>query len=189
MDKSAWMRRNDTKKLRLLQQKNIRGQFRIGGEPYIMHPLAVAEIVRNQGYGMDYQITALFHDLLEDTDATEEEIFDLGGARVLEAVRFLTKQEGYVMAEYVAGIRTNPIAFVVKAADRLHNLRTAFCTDEAFRRAYVLETRQWYMDFSDEIKEAAEELAKNSPWFHKNRQRKCRTNEKKTCGNIFYNMI
>lgn len=103
-----------------------KGQFRIGGEPYIMHPLAVAEIVRNQGYGMDYQITALFHDLLEDTDATEEEIFDLGGARVLEAVRLLTKQEGYVMAEYVAGIRSNPIAFVVKAADRLHNLRTAF---------------------------------------------------------------
>ena len=68
-----------------------------------MHPLAVSEIVRNQGYGMDYQITALFHDLLEDTDATEEEIFDLGGARVLEAVRLLTKQEGYVMAEYVAG--------------------------------------------------------------------------------------
>ena len=65
-----------------------KGQFRIGGEPYIMHPLAVAEIVRNQGYGMDYQITALFHDLLEDTDATEEEIFDLGGARVLEAVVF-----------------------------------------------------------------------------------------------------
>ena len=130
-------------------------------------PLAVAEIVRNQGYGMDYQITALFHDLLEDTDATEEEIFALGGARVLEAVRLLTKQEGYVMAEYVAGIRSNPIAFVVKAADRLHNLRTAFCTDEAFRRAYVLETRQWYMDFSDEIKEAAEKLAKTVPDFTK----------------------
>lgn len=116
---------------------------------------------------VDYQITALFHDLLEDTDATEEEIFDLGGARVLEAVRLLTKQEGYVMAEYVAGVRSNPIAFVVKAADRLHNLRTAFCTDEAFRRAYVLETRQWYMDFSDEIKEAAEELAKTVPDFTK----------------------
>ena len=86
---------------------------------------------------MDYQLTALFHDLLEDTDATEEEIFDLGGARVLEAVRLLTKQEGYVMAEYVAGIRTNPIAFVVKAADRLHNLRTAFCTDEALSLIHI----------------------------------------------------
>ena len=160
MDKKRMDEKERYQKAEAFATEKHKGQFRIGGEPYIMHPLAVAEIVRNQGYGMDYQITALFHDLLEDTDATEEEIFDLGGARVLEAVRLLTKQEGYVMAEYVAGIRTNPIAFVVKAADRLHNLRTAFCTDEAFRRAYVLETRQWYMDFSDEIKEAAEKLAK-----------------------------
>lgn len=144
-----------------------KGQFRIGGEPYIMHPLAVAEIVRNQGYGMDYQITALFHDLLEDTDATEEETLILVVHGCWKLVRLLTKQEGYVMAEYVAGVRSNPIAFVVKAADRLHNLRTAFCTDEAFRRAYVLETRQWYMDFSDEIKEVAEELAKTVPDFTK----------------------
>ena len=43
----------------------------------------------------------------------------------------------------------------------------AICTDEAFRRAYVLETRQWYMDFSDEIKEAAEKLAKTVPDFTK----------------------
>ena len=167
MDKKRMDEKERYQKAEAFATEKHKGQFRIGGEPYIMHPLAVAEIVRNQGYGMDYQITALFHDLLEDTDATEEEIFDLGGAQVLEAVRLLTKQEGYVMAEYVAGIRTNPIAFVVKAADRLHNLRTAFCTDEAFRRAYVLETRQWYMDFSDEIKEAAEKLAKTVPDFTK----------------------
>ena len=51
-----------------------KGQKRIGGNDYISHPLAVYEMVKKQGHGEDFQITALFHDLLEDTDATEEEI-------------------------------------------------------------------------------------------------------------------
>ena len=137
------------------------GQFRIGGAPYISHPVAVAEIVRQQGYGMDYQIAALFHDLLEDTDATEERILTLGGADVLRAVRLLTKRRGYVMKDYVAGIRQDPIAFVVKGADRLHNLRCALCTDAEFKRRYILETLDWYLDFSPEILPAVKQLAES----------------------------
>ena len=53
-----------------------KGQKRIGGDDYITHPIAVSEIVKNQGFDEIYQITALFHDLLEDTDATEEEILN-----------------------------------------------------------------------------------------------------------------
>ena len=48
---------------------------------------------------------AFFHDLLEDTDATEEEIAQMGGPEVLAAVKALAKQPGYVMADYVAGVR------------------------------------------------------------------------------------
>ena len=47
-----------------------KGQKRIGGNDYISHPIAVYEMVKKQGYDEDFQITALFHDLLEDTNAT-----------------------------------------------------------------------------------------------------------------------
>ena len=135
------------------------GQFRIGGAPYISHPIAVAGIVQKWGYGLSYRITALFHDLLEDTDAKPEEILALGGQYVLEAVELLTKHEGYVMAEYIAAIRKNPIAFVVKGADRLHNLQCALCADHDFKRRYIFETIDWYLDFSKEIPPAVKALA------------------------------
>lgn len=137
------------------------GQFRKGGEPYVSHPIAVANIVRENGFSIDYQIVGLFHDLLEDTDATEEEILALGNAEILEAVKLLTKEKGYVMEEYVAKIKANDMAFQVKAADRLHNLRSAFVTSKEFKRKYILETVDWYMDFSKEIRVAVKELAES----------------------------
>lgn len=135
------------------------GQYRIGGEPYITHPVAVAEILRGWGYDEEHQIAALFHDLLEDTDASEQEIEEIGGKDVLRAVKLLTKQKGYIMSEYVAGIRSDPMAFAVKAADRLHNLQSAFSADEIFRRRYIAETIEWYMDFSPEIPDAVKKLS------------------------------
>ena len=146
--------------LRFAAEKH-KGQFRIGGDEYITHPMAVAEIVKRQGYGIDVQITALFHDLLEDTNAKESEILFYGNAEILKAVKLLTKQKGYEMAEYVAGIRQNEIAFAVKAADRLHNLRCALVTDTEFKRKYIFETVDWYLDFSPEIPKAVKALAQS----------------------------
>lgn len=138
-----------------------KGQTRIGGDDYITHPVEVCRIVKEQGYGEDFQIAALFHDLLEDTDATEEEILEYGNPRILEAVKLLTKEPGYVMAEYIAAIKKNEIAKVVKAADRLHNLICAQTTDSEFKRKYILETVDWYLDFSEEIRKAVKALAQS----------------------------
>ncbi len=135
------------------------GQKRIGGDDYITHPIAVCEIVKSAGCDLNCQIAALFHDLLEDTNATEEEILRYGNPEVLEAVKLLTKVKGYDMAEYIANIKANPIAFSVKAADRLHNLRCAVVTSEEFKRKYVLETVDWYLDFSSDIRKAVKILA------------------------------
>ena len=136
-----------------------KGQKRIGGNDYISHPIAVYEMVKKQGYDEDFQITALFHDLLEDTNATEEEILFYGNQNVLNAVKLLTKEKGYDMTTYIDGIKANPIAFTVKSADRLHNLQCALVTSAEFKRKYILETVDWYLDFSKEIKIAVKTLA------------------------------
>lgn len=138
-----------------------KGQKRIGGEDYITHPIAVYEMVKEQGYGEDFQITALFHDLLEDTNTSEEEILAYGNQNVLTAVKLLTKEKGYDMQKYIGDIKGNQIAFVVKSADRLHNLQSALVANVEFKRKYILETVEWYLDFSQEIKRAVKKLAES----------------------------
>lgn len=137
------------------------GQLRIGGEPYIMHPIAVAQMMRDSGYGVDYQIAALFHDLLEDTDATQTEIEGFSNKNVYEVVLLLTKRKGCIMKDYIDNICNNPMAKVIKAADRLHNLECALGTDPDFKRRYILETVDWYLDFSPEIPKAVRKLAQS----------------------------
>ena len=65
------------------------------------------------------------------------------------------------MQEYIKAIKNNEIAFVVKGADRLHNLECALVTDVEFKRKYILETVEWYLDFSPEIKTAVKRLAES----------------------------
>ena len=155
---------NDSESFQLaleFAKEKHKGQKRIGGDDYITHPIAVSEIVKSQGFDENYQIAALFHDLLEDTDTTEEEILKFGNQEILEAVNLLTKKKGYDMAEYISAIENNPIAYAIKAADRLHNLKCAIITDEEFKRKYILETVDWYMDFSPEIRKAVKRLAES----------------------------
>ena len=133
----------------LFAKEKHEGQTRIGGEPYISHPVKVAKILEEKGFtDAKYIITALFHDLLEDTDATEQEISYYGGADVLAAVKVLTKRKGYKMETYIQDIQDNPIAKMVKLSDRLHNLLSAVVADYAFQQRYVKETEQFYVDLA-----------------------------------------
>lgn len=133
----------------LYAKEKHEGQTRIGGKPYITHPIEVAKILEEKGFrDPRYIITALFHDLLEDTKATAQEILYYGGNDVLVAVELLTKRAGYKMAEYIEAIRNNPIAKIVKLADRLHNLMSALVADVKFRKRYIKETETYYLDLA-----------------------------------------
>lgn len=141
--------------LRFATEKH-KGQKRIGGADYITHPIAVAEKLKGKFYPVEYQITGLFHDLLEDTDATYDELVSLGGKEAADAVVLLTKQHGYQMDDYIAKIKANPIALAVKVCDRIHNLECATVADEKFKRKYILESTQYYIGLDENTKYAGE---------------------------------
>ena len=112
-----------------------KNQLRKSGEPYIIHPLAVAEIVAEIGLDTDAIAAALLHDCLEDTDASFEEISRLFGetvANLVEGVTKLTRVEYSTLEEQqMENLRKMFLAMakdirviLIKLADRLHNMRT-----------------------------------------------------------------
>ena len=112
-----------------------KNQLRKSGEPYIIHPLAVAEIVAEIGLDTDAITAALLHDCLEDTDASFEEISRMFGetvANLVEGVTKLTRVQYSTMEEQqMENLRKMFMAMskdirviLIKIADRLHNTRT-----------------------------------------------------------------
>ena len=110
-------------------------QKRKDGSPYIIHPLAVAEIVVEMGLDTDAVLGALLHDCIEDTDASYEEIEKLFGTSVAELVEGVTKltRADFTSTEeaQMENLRKMFMAMskdirvvLIKIADRLHNMRT-----------------------------------------------------------------
>lgn len=123
-------------------------QKRKHGTMYYTHPLAVSELLKSKGYGEDYQVAGLFHDLLEDTDASEEEILAYSNEQVALAVKLVTKEKGYDMDEYMTRIKENDMARMVKLADRIHNLSEAKFASEKFQNKYIKETEKYFLDLA-----------------------------------------
>ncbi len=126
------------------------GQTRKQGTPFYKHPAFVAKILEKKGFSVDYQIAGLFHDLIEDTKTTYEELLGISNPEIVNAVRLVTKEEGYEMKKYIDRIKKNDMARMVKLADRLHNLTEAHYGTEKFQQKYIKETKQWYLDLAKE---------------------------------------
>lgn len=113
-----------------------KGIKRRSGEPYILHPLAVARIVCHEmGLGSTSICAALLHDVVEDTDYTEEDIEGLFGKKIAQIVGGLTKISGGIFGDKASAqaenfrklLLTMPEdirVILIKIADRLHNMRT-----------------------------------------------------------------
>ena len=135
------------KAIKFMKQKHS-GQKRKQGTPYYTHPLAVAKLLKDKGFSIEYQVAGLFHDLLEDTDASYEEIIALSNEEVADVVRLVTKTDGYVISEYVGNIKQNEMARMVKIADRIHNLSESPMASRKFQEKYIKETQDWYLELA-----------------------------------------
>ncbi|MCM1005705.1 MAG: RelA/SpoT family protein [Prevotella sp.] len=113
-----------------------KGVRRRSGEPYIMHPIAVARIVIGElGLGSTSICAALLHDVVEDTDYTHEDIEAAFGTKIASIVEGLTKISGGILGtnaslqaenfrKLLLSMSTDVRVVLIKMADRLHNMRT-----------------------------------------------------------------
>ena len=113
-----------------------KGVRRLSGEPYIMHPIAVAQIACSEiGLGSTSICAALLHDVVEDTDYTVEDIANIFGPKIAQIVDGLTKISGGIFGDQASAqaesfkkllltMSDDIRVILIKISDRLHNMRT-----------------------------------------------------------------
>ena len=153
------------------------GQARLSGEPYISHPIAVAEIVASLGLDTDSICAAFLHDTVEDCpDKTSlEKIMELFGGDVALLVDGVTKIKSINIEdkeeEHIENVRRMLLAMskdirviFIKLCDRVHNMRTLYVKKDAKRRITALETMHIYAPLAhrlgmQRVKQELENLA------------------------------
>ncbi|HHY82322.1 MAG TPA: bifunctional (p)ppGpp synthetase/guanosine-3',5'-bis(diphosphate) 3'-pyrophosphohydrolase [Clostridiales bacterium] len=136
-------------------EKAHAGQKRSSGEPYSIHPLAVAIILTDLGMDVDTIIAGLLHDTIEDTGVTKEELEAKFGIEVagmvdgvtkLSRLSYTTKEEQQVenLRKMFLAMAKDIRVIIIKLSDRLHNLRTLEYVDEEKQREKAYETLEIY---------------------------------------------
>jgi guanosine-3',5'-bis(diphosphate) 3'-pyrophosphohydrolase len=136
-------------------EKAHAGQIRSSGEPYSIHPLAVALILTDLGMDVDTISAGLLHDTIEDTGVTKEELERRFGAEVagmvdgvtkLSRLSYKTKEEQQVenLRKMFLAMAKDIRVIIIKLSDRLHNLRTLEYVDEEKQREKAYETLEIY---------------------------------------------
>lgn len=154
------------------------GQMRKSGEPYIIHPIAVAVILIDLGMDTDTVCAGLLHDVVEDTDTSldslkknfgEDVALLVDGVTKLTKLQFSTKEETQAenVRKMLLAMAKDIRVIIIKLADRLHNMRTAQYWKEEKRRDKSQETMEVYAPLAHRlgirtIKEELEDLSINN---------------------------
>jgi GTP pyrophosphokinase len=131
------------------------GQFRMSGEPYITHPLAVALILAGYGLDADTVAAAILHDTVEDTGLSLEEVGEhygpvvaalIDGVTKLDRVRYSNSEEAQAatIRKMVIAMAKDVRVLLIKLADRLHNIRTIHPLPPEKQRRIAIETLEVY---------------------------------------------
>ncbi len=138
------------------------GQMRLSGDPFITHPLAVAEILADMGMDPTTIVGALLHDAVEDTDASLDDLRESFGDEVAEIIDGLTKIAKFSFrsseAAQAENYRKMMVAMardvrviIIKLADRLHNMRTLDPFPEEKRENKARETIEVYVPLASRL--------------------------------------
>lgn len=138
------------------------GQVRKSGEPYISHPIAVAEICADWKLDVQAIMAALLHDVMEDQDVKKEELIERFGAPVAALVDGLSKLEKIEFQSHIEAQAENfrkmllamardVRVILVKLADRLHNMRTLGVMSAEKQRRIASETMEVYVPIAHRL--------------------------------------
>jgi len=136
------------------------GQFRKSGEPYVTHPVAVAQILADLGMDTTTLVAALLHDTVEDTSYTLDMLRDDFGDEVAHLVDGVTKfdkghfgaiAEAETIRKMIVAARRDVRVLVIKLADRLHNMRTLDARSPASRARIAGTTREVLVPLCDRL--------------------------------------
>ena len=139
-----------------------RGQFRASGEPYISHPLAVANILAQLHLDAQALTAALLHDVMEDTEVTKSEITAqfgkpvaelVDGVSKLDRIEFETHEEAQAenFRKMLLAMARDVRVILIKLADRLHNMRTLDAVPPAKRKRVARETIDIYAPIANRL--------------------------------------
>lgn len=137
-------------------------QKRESGEPYITHPIAVAQILIELGMDTDTICAALLHDVVEDTEASLEDLKKHFGADVANLVDGVTKlnqvslyskeeQQAENIRKMLLSMSKDIRVIIIKLSDRLHNMRTLAFRNELKRRSVSLETMSIFVPLANRL--------------------------------------
>ncbi len=137
-------------------------QKRESGEPYITHPIAVAQILIELGMDTDTICAALLHDVVEDTEASLEDLKKRFGADVANLVDGVTKlnqvslyskeeQQAENIRKMLLSMSKDIRVIIIKLSDRLHNMRTLAYRNEQKRRSVSLETMSIFVPLANRL--------------------------------------
>src|SRR3990172_5939064 len=138
------------------------GQIRQSGEPYLTHPIEVANILADLKMDVQSVATGLLHDTVEDTHTTLEKLEELFGPDIAGLVDGLTKlsrmtfekkadHEAENFRKMVLAMGRDIRVILIKLADRLHNMRTLSSLDPARQRRIARETLDIYAPLADRL--------------------------------------
>ena len=145
----------DVRRAYYFSEQAHEGQYRRSGDPYIVHPLAVAKILADMHMDAQSLQAALLHDVIEDTHVSKEALTEAFGTTVAElvdgvskigAIKFESKAEAQAenFRKMVLAMTKDIRVVLVKLADRLHNMRTLGVLHPQKRRRIALETLEIY---------------------------------------------